>query len=222
MERNILEVNEVHAFYGQVHALWGLSLTVKERELVYLVGRNGVGKSTTLKTVTGIVSVRSGSIMLDGREIAGLPPHQIAGLGTGYVPGDKRVFSGLTVRQNLESFQRKSEGGKGWTIERVYELFPVLRRLQGNRAEILSGGEQEMLVVGRALMRNPRLLLIDEPFEGLAPLVVRQLENVIDRLKGDISIVMVEVNLKRVVRLADRVYTMDRGRIVSEQTGEKF
>jgi branched-chain amino acid transport system ATP-binding protein len=211
-----LVLADVSVCYGTVEVVHGVNLSVGRGELVYLMGRNGVGKTTTLKAVMGLVPVRSGRILYEGAEVAGRQPFEMARLGIGYVPDNRRIFPFLSVRENLETFAENPGGDAGWTLAKIHELFPILKKRDGVRAGTLSGGEQEMLAVARALMRNPRMLLLDEPFEGLAPLVVGSLAEVFSRIKGEISILLVEQNEKHSVRIADRCYRMERGRIESE------
>ncbi|MFN3975274.1 MAG: ABC transporter ATP-binding protein, partial [Dehalococcoidia bacterium] len=182
----LLEVERLNTFYGQSHILFDVSLTVEEGEVVCLLGRNGAGKSTTIKSIIGLVPPRSGSIRFRGREIAGLPPYRIARMGIGYVPEERRIFANLSVRENLEVARRQANGGGNgrlWNIERVLSLFPRLHPFLERRAGTLSGGEQQMLTIARTLMTNPDLLLLDEPSEGLAPVVVQALKEQLIKLK---------------------------------------
>jgi branched-chain amino acid transport system ATP-binding protein len=207
----MLRVEGVHAAYGLSRVLHGVTLEAREGEVVSLLGRNGAGKSTTLKSIMGLVAVTEGAVTFDGREITRLPTHEISRLGIGYVPEDRRIFSDLTVEENLRVGEK---GGVGWTIARVYEFFPALGRLAGRRGGSLSGGEQQMLTVARTLMGNPRLLLLDEPSEGLAPLIVRALAEQIEALKRErLTILLSEQNLKFAARLADRAYIIEKGEI---------
>jgi branched-chain amino acid transport system ATP-binding protein len=214
-----LVVQEVHTFYGLSHILFGLSLSVGERELVCLLGRNGVGKTTTLKSIIGLVPPKSGSIKFMGKELTGKRPHQIVRQGVSYVPADRRVYHELTVRENLEVGQRSKGKGSTWSVDKVYDLFLDLRKLDARLAGYLSGGERQMLSIGRALMGNPELLLLDEPTEGLAPLVVKTLEKQIMKLKKEgTSILLAEQNLKSALRVSDRGYVITKGRVVFEGT----
>jgi branched-chain amino acid transport system ATP-binding protein len=184
---------------------------VQEGEAVFLLGRNGAGKSTTLKSVVGLVPPRHGSVRYRGHDLVGLAPHQVAQLGVGYVPDDRRIFPDLTVLENLEVAAR---GTGYWTFERVFELFPVLREKRHHRGSHLSGGEQKMLAIARALVGNPDLLLLDEPMEGLAPRLVRVLEERIQHLKAQgLTVLLAEQNVASALRLADRGYVIDDGRI---------
>jgi branched-chain amino acid transport system ATP-binding protein len=201
----------VEAAYGPSRVLHGISLDAREGEVVSLLGRNGAGKSTTLKAMMGLVDITGGSIRLDGRELRGLPTHEIARLGVGWVPEDRRIFSDLSVEENLLVGGR-SAGGRG--VARVYEHFPALGRMAGRRGGSLSGGEQQMLTVARTLMGSPRLLLLDEPSEGLAPVIVQALGQQIAALKQEgLTIVLSEQNLKFAARLADRAYIIEKGQI---------
>lgn len=211
----MLEVRGVHAAYGRSRVLYGVSLTARRGEVVCLLGRNGAGKSTTLKAVMGLVDVVAGDILLEGRSLRGRPTHEISRLGVGFVPEDRRVFSDLTVLENLRVGERP--GADGWTVERVFALFPALRPLAGRRAGSLSGGEQQMLTIARTLMTNPRLLLLDEPAEGLAPVVVRALAGAIAALRAaGLTIVLSEQNLRFARRLGDRAYIIEKGVITFE------
>ena len=205
----MLELEGVEAGYGLSRVLHGVSLRAEAGEVVSLLGRNGAGKSTTLKSIVGIVAVSGGRIRFDGREITGRPTHAISRLGVGYVPEERRIFSDLTVAENL-LVGRKGTGA--WGAERVYDVFPKLRELAGRRAGSLSGGEQQMLTVARTLMGNPRVVLLDEPSEGLAPVIVRALGEQIAALKREgLTILLSEQNLKFAARLADRAYIIEKG-----------
>jgi branched-chain amino acid transport system ATP-binding protein len=215
----MLEVRNLHSYYGKSHILHGVSLDLKEGELVCLLGRNGVGKSTTLKSIMGVVQPREGSIRFHQQELIGLAPFEIARLGVGYVPEDRRIFRSLTVHENLlmgiKGGQKKSPGDGGWTIERIYQLFPKLEERRNNKGGHLSGGEQQMLTVVRTLMGNPRVILVDEPTEGLAPLIVRDVLEMLSAVrKSGVTILMVEQNFKAAIKVADRYYIMSKGQIV--------
>ncbi len=207
----MLEVNRIHTYYEWSHILFDVSFKLQKGELVGLLGRNGAGKSTTLRSIMGLTPPRSGRITYNGEDITGQKPHLLFRKGIGYVPDDRRVFADLSIDDNLEIvYRRKSD----WSKERVYALFPDLKEIRTRLAGNLSGGEQQMLTIGRALMSSPDLLLLDEPTEGLAPLVVRELENQILALKGaGISILLSEQNVKSALKLIDRVYVIDNGRI---------
>jgi branched-chain amino acid transport system ATP-binding protein len=211
----ILDVKEIHTSYGLSRVLFGVSIAVDKGEIVSLLGRNGVGKTTTLRSIMGLTPPRSGSIRWKGQEIAGKAAYQIARLGIGLVPEDRRIFADLTVWENLDvavkSFGKKKEG---WTVERVYELFPALQRFKNRKGGFLSGGEQQMLTIARTLMGDPELLLLDEPSEGLAPLIVAQLGAQIVRLKqGGMTILLCEQNAQFSVDLSDRVYILEKGEV---------
>ncbi len=215
----MLEVRNIHSYYGKSHILHGVSLDLKEGEMVCLRGRNGVGKSTTLKSIMGVVKPEQGSIRFHDREIAGLAPYEIARLGIGYVPEDRRIFRSLTVHENLlmgiKRGKNKNAGAEEWTVERVYKLFPKLEERRNNKGSHLSGGEQQMLTVVRTLMGNPRVILVDEPTEGLAPLIVKDvLEMLTTVRKSGVTVLMVEQNFKAAVKVADRYYIMSKGQIV--------
>jgi branched-chain amino acid transport system ATP-binding protein len=215
----MLEVRDVHSYYGKSHILHGVSLRLSEGELVCLLGRNGVGKSTTLKSIMGLVKAREGSICFKEQELIGKQPFEIARLGVGYVPEDRRIFRSLTVHENLSIGIKGSENGgkqgQEWTIEKIYEFFPLLKNRQNNKGGHLSGGEQQMLTVARTLMGNPELILVDEPTEGLAPLIVKDvLEMLAAVRKSGVTILMVEQNFKGAVKIANRFYVMGKGKIV--------
>jgi branched-chain amino acid transport system ATP-binding protein len=212
----ILEVREIHTFYGTSHILFGVSLSVDRGEIVCLLGRNGAGKTTTIRSIMGLTSPRSGSIQFYEEEMTARPPYYIAQRGMGFVPDNRLIFPDLTVRENLEMGHKKPRdaGGREWTVERIYELFPALIKLDNHLGGYLSGGEQQMLTVGRTLMGNPVLLLLDEPVEGLAPLVVRALGDQLLQLKqmGE-TILLSEQNIKFAVRVSDRAYVISKGMI---------
>lgn len=215
----MLEVHEVHSYYGKSHILHGVSLRLSEGELVCLLGRNGVGKSTTLKSIMGLVKAKQGSIRFKERELTGRQPFEIARLGVGYVPEDRRIFRSLTVHENLSIGIKGSQNGRrqghGWTIEKIYDFFPLLRNRQNNKGGHLSGGEQQMLTVARTLIGNPELILVDEPTEGLAPLIVKDvLEMLAAVRKFGVTILMVEQNFKGAVKISNRFYVMGKGKIV--------
>jgi branched-chain amino acid transport system ATP-binding protein len=206
----------VHAVYGRSHVLHGVTLAAREGEVVSLLGRNGAGKSTTLKAVVGLVRVTGGEIRFHGRPLGGLLTHEISQLGVGFVPEDRRIFADLTVRENLMVGARPG-GTRRWTTARLLELFPPLAPLLGQRGGNLSGGEQQMLTIARTLVTEPTLLLLDEPSEGLAPVIVRRLGDAIAALKREgLTIVLSEQNVKFARRLADRAYIIEKGEIKFE------
>jgi branched-chain amino acid transport system ATP-binding protein len=212
----LLEAVEVDAFYDKSQALERVSLRVHEGEVVCLLGRNGAGKTTTLMSIMGAVPVRHGTITVAGADVTNAPPERVARAGVGLVPQGRRVFGNLTVHENLKLAAREAPGGQGWTVARVYERFPMLQRLQGRQAANLSGGERQMLAMGRALVSNTRLLLLDEPFEGLAQIVVSDIVQVIRELRGELTILLVEQSFELALALADRAYVMSNGQIVFE------
>lgn len=215
----ILELKHVHSYYGKSHILFDLSFHVDRGEIVGLIGRNGAGKTTTLKSIIGIVAPRQGEVRFNGENIARMPSHVIARKGIGYVPEDRRVFSDLTVYEHLEIMTTLKKGrSERWTIERVFETFPRLSDLRGMRGMGLSGGEQQMLTIARSLMADPELLLLDEPTEGLAPMIIKEIQRLIHSLRNDITILLAEQNLTFVLELIDRGVIIDQGSIVYQGT----
>ncbi|MDD3844810.1 MAG: ABC transporter ATP-binding protein [Syntrophorhabdaceae bacterium] len=216
----MLDVKAIDTYYGLSHILFGVTLKVGAGEVVGLLGRNGAGKSTTMKSIMGIVPPRKGTITLKGTEITGRKPYVLFRQGIGYVPDDRRVFADLCVDDNLDIVYRRS---KEWDKERVYGLFPALKEIKARRAGHLSGGEQQMLTIARALMGGPEILLLDEPTEGLAPLIVRDLEQQILRLKdAGISILLSEQNVRSALKMITRAYVIDNGRIRFEGTVQEL
>ncbi len=215
MMQPILTLDSVHTYYGESHVLHGVSLKVQKGSVVALLGRNGMGKTTTIHSIIGITPPRRGTIAYNGRDITGLQAYQIARAGIGFIPQGHRVFSSLSVEENLTVAAKPDRRGEGWTLDDVYSLFPVLAQRRQFRGNLLSGGEQQMLAIGRALMTNPDLLLMDEPSEGLAPLTVQNLIAVINQLheKG-LSILLVEQNLPMAIAVADYVYILNKGEVV--------
>jgi len=209
----MLDLENINAHYGDSHILHGVSLSLKEGEVVCLLGRNGAGKTTTILTIMGYLKPRQGRIRYGGRDIAALPPYAVARLGVGFVPQERGIFPSLTVRENLIVFARA--GGTGaWTLGRIFDLFPVLHARERNLGFQLSGGEQQMLSIARALMLNPTLLLLDEPSEGLAPMIVQEIIEVLKGLKREgLAILLVEQNLRTAFALADRHHVMNKGEI---------
>jgi branched-chain amino acid transport system ATP-binding protein len=208
----VLEVDAIHTYYGESHVLRGVSLTVKPGQVVTILGRNGMGKTTLIRSVIGFTPARRGAVRFRGQDITRWAPFRTVERGMGLVPQGRRVFPSLTVRENLEVAAR---AGGSWTLEGVYTLFPRLRERERNRANKLSGGEQQMLAIGRALMTNPALLLMDEPTEGLAPLLVREVGRVIRELRAaGLSILLVEQSLPMALGVADLVHVLNRGEIV--------
>ncbi len=215
----LLEVRRMNARYGAARILFDISLAVDRGEAVALLGRNGAGKSTTLKAIMGLVAVEAEAIRFDGHDIAGLPPFRIARLGIGYVPEDRRIFTDLTVAENLEVGRRAAGGATAWDVERLFALFPNLADTRDRRAEQMSGGEQQMLTIARTLMGNPTLLLLDEPSEGLAPVIVETMGETITTLKREgLSILLCEQNLQFANAVCDRAYVIETGHIRYEGT----
>jgi branched-chain amino acid transport system ATP-binding protein len=210
----MLEVEGIHTFYGLSHILFGVSLKVDPGEVVCLLGRNGAGKTTTMKSIIGITPPKQGSIKFKGEEITGVEPYLLSRKGIGYIPDDRRIFADLTVGENLEIAVRKTRGGEGWDRERVYGLFPALKDIESRKGGFLSGGEQKMLAIARALMGNPEFMLLDEPTEGLAPVLVHALEEQIKRLReAGLTVLLAEQNVRSTLRLSDRGYIIDNGQI---------
>ena len=213
----MLEVRDIHTYYSHSYVLQGVSLQVAKSQVVGILGRNGMGKTTLIRSIIGFIQPRQGQVRFKGRDITGWPSNRSVGSGIGLVPQGRRVFPSLTVRENLEVAAKGNSGS--WTIERVMNLFPRLRERRESRAGKLSGGEQQMLAIARALMTDPELLLMDEPTEGLAPLLVREVGRVIEELKaGGLSILLVEQNLPLALSVADHVHVLSRGRIVHSST----
>jgi branched-chain amino acid transport system ATP-binding protein len=213
----LLEVDGINSYYGDSHILFDVSLQVKRNEVVALLGRNGAGKSTTLKSLIGVVKPRSGQITLDGAQTQALPPHAIAALGLQLVPEDRRIFGSLNVEENLVLAGLTAAGR--WPLDRVWEIFPRLKERRRSRGTDLSGGEQQMLAIARALVRDPKIVLLDEPFEGLAPIIVRDLLATCRSLaEAGQTIVVVEQNISAAMSLADRIYVLNNGHIVEELT----
>ncbi|HSY86242.1 MAG TPA: ABC transporter ATP-binding protein [Verrucomicrobiae bacterium] len=211
---NVLEAEDIHSYYGKSHILHGVSLTLQEGEIVTLLGRNGAGKTTTLRSLVGLTPAREGVVRIFGKATSHWPPYAIAALGVGYVPEGRRIFGNLTVEENLKvPLERPGH----WTIPRVFELFPRLGERRRNKGRQLSGGEQEMLAIGRALLLNPKLLLLDEPSQGLAPLIVQEVFRVIADMRNmGMSLLLVEQNVRAAVEIADRAYVLDDGRVIYE------
>ncbi len=208
----MLTVQDIHTYYGRSHILQGISLDLEEGEVICLLGRNGAGKTTTVRSIMGYVHPRSGIINFQGKEITRKEPFEICRMGIGHVPQDRRIFPTLTVQDNLEVIHRKVEGG--WTVEKVFEIFPILRNLRSRRGSHLSGGEQQILAVARPLMTNPKLLLLDEPSEGIAPLIVKEIGELIRKItKTGISVLLAEQNMRFTMKIASRGYIIDKGRI---------
>jgi branched-chain amino acid transport system ATP-binding protein len=213
----LLKVEDLQAHYGKSHVLHGVTFEIGAGEMVCMLGRNGVGKSTTMKTIIGLVSPSGGSVTWKGRPVGGLPAYRIARLGLGYVPEERRIFPTITVRENLlMGIKRPADGGTPrWTIERIYEVFPHLEERREQRAGTLSGGEQQMLTIGRTLLGNPDLVMVDEPTEGLAPANVERVEHVLTEIRrSGTAVLLVEQAIETALALAERVYVMAKGAIV--------
>jgi branched-chain amino acid transport system ATP-binding protein len=216
---SLLEVSGLNSYYGDSHILFDVSMHVERNEVVALLGRNGAGKSTTLKSLMGVVTPRSGKVMFDGADIAGRKSHAIAQAGMQLVHEDRRVFGSLNVEENL--ILAGLTAPKRWPLDRVYEMFPRLKERRGSRGTDLSGGEQQMLAIARALVREPKIVLLDEPFEGLAPIIVRDLLATCRKLAdAGQTIVVVEQNISAAMSLADRVYIINNGHIVESLTAD--
>jgi len=215
-----LTAEGLQTYYGKSHILHGVSLEVREGEIVTLLGRNGAGKTTTLRSLMGLTRPREGRVSVFGQDITGAPPYRVAGLGVGYVPEGRRVFANLTVEENL---MVPVERPGPWTIARVYEHFPRLAQRRANKGAQLSGGEQEMLSISRALLLNPRLIMLDEPSQGLAPLIVAEMFKIIVAARATgVSVLLVEQNVRAAVEIADRAYVLDDGKIVFDGDAKEF
>jgi branched-chain amino acid transport system ATP-binding protein len=212
----MLEVQGVETSYGQSQVLFGMSLEIKTGEVVSLMGRNGMGKTTTIRSIMGLTPPRAGSIRFDGLALRGLPPYKIAQAGIGLVPEGRQIFPNLTVRENLiATAANRTESRNPWKLERIYELFPGLAERASNMGNQLSGGEQQMLAVGRALMTNPKLLILDEATEGLAPLIRAEIWKCLENLKSEgLSILVIDKSVDALTRIGDRHYIIERGRVV--------
>ena len=222
---SLLELRDVHTYYGNIHALKGISLSVDEGEIVTLIGANGAGKSTTLKTISGLLHPRQGEVLFEGKRIDGRPPHAIVALGICQSPEGRRIFPRMTVRENLEmgAFQREKGPELATDFERVYSLFPRLKERNGQNGGTLSGGEQQMLAIGRALMARPRLLLLDEPSMGLAPILVEQIFDIIKDINAaGTTVLLVEQNALMALGIAVRGYILQTGEIVLQDSADKL
>jgi branched-chain amino acid transport system ATP-binding protein len=211
----ILEVEKINTYYSASHILFDVSLGIDQGKVVVVLGRNGAGKTTTLKSIMGLVPPRTGTVTFKGQRVEELPSYRIARMGMGFVPEDRVIFPDLTVRENLEIAQKPTQEGKiEWTAEKVFGFFPVLEKFQKRSGGTLSGGEQQMLTIARTLMGNPELLLLDEPVEGLAPLVVRMLGEIIQQIKNQgVTLLVSEQNVKFSLKIATKVYIIDKGMI---------
>jgi len=213
----MIQLQDIHTWYGDSYVLQGVSLEVKDATIVALLGRNGMGKTTTIRSIIGLTPPRKGAILFNGQDIVGMPPHRIARLGIGLIPQGRMIFSSLSVTENLRMAARTGGKPDPWTLEKVFEVFPKLAERRKNKGNLLSGGEQQMLTIARALMTNPDLLLFDEPSEGLAPVVVQEVFRVIEALKAaGQSILLVEQDFGMAMSVADYAYVMSKGTIVYE------
>jgi branched-chain amino acid transport system ATP-binding protein len=221
MAETVLEVEALHAGYGPAEVLFGVSLLLRRGEVAALMGRNGAGKSTTLKAIMGLLPARGGRVRFQETDITGLPPYRIARLGLGYVPEDRRIFTDLTVFENLEVGRRAARGRAAWTPERLFAVFPNLAEMRNRRASAMSGGEQQMLTIARTLMGNPDAVLLDEPSEGLAPVIVEQMAEAVLRMKAEgIAVLLSEQNLDFAAAVSDRAYVIEKGGIRYQGTME--
>ena len=221
----LLEVDKLHTGYGKIEALKGISLTVSDGEIVTLIGANGAGKSTTLKTISGQLVPRSGSIRFDGEDIHGLPAHKVAAKRIVQVPEGRRIFGRMTVLENLDlgAYLRNDKDGIAADLQRVYELFPRLKEREHQQGGTLSGGEQQMLAMGRALMADPKLIMLDEPSMGLAPVIVEQIFEIIEEINNlGVTVLLVEQNAHLALGIADRAYVLETGSITVEGTGQEL
>jgi branched-chain amino acid transport system ATP-binding protein len=218
----VLELDRINTCYRDTHVLWDVSLTVPQGGVVAMLGRNGMGKTTIIRSVMGLTPPRDGVVRFKNETINGLEPFQIARKGLGLVPQGRRVFPSLSVKENLLFGARASGGVDSWDLEKVYSLFPILRERAGAYANLLSGGEQQMLAIARALMTNPDLLIMDEPSEGLAPMVVKQIGQVICSLKGRLTVFLAEQNLNMALSVADYIYVISKGSIVYQSKPEEL
>jgi len=215
-----LQAEQLHTYYGKSHILHGVSLELREGEIVTLLGRNGAGKTTTLRSLVGLTPARTGTVRIFEKVTTGLPPFAVAAMGVGYVPEGRRIFANLTVEENLKvPLERPGQ----WTIPKVFELFPRLGERRRNKGRQLSGGEQEMLAIARALLINPQILMLDEPSQGLAPLIVQEVFKVVVRMRdAGMTVLLVEQNVRAAVAIADRAYVLDDGKVVYEGSAAEF
>lgn len=219
----MLEVRDIHTYYGESHALQGVTLSLEEGETVCLLGRNGAGKSTTLRSIIGLNSPRQGKVIFGGTDVTGWPAYRIARLGVGLVPEDRRIFPGLTVRENLEvGFYQRAGTQNPWSAERIFDEYPMLAELANQDGSTLSGGQQQMLAVARSLMSAPRLLLLDEPNEGLAPVIVKQIGQLIDELSKTTTILFTDQSVHFALKHARRAYVLEKGRVVHAADSESL
>lgn len=215
----MLKVEDIHTYYGRSHIIQGISINIKEKEVICLLGRNGAGKTTTIKTIMGFVHPKQGKIYFMDQDITQREPYKICHMGIGYVPQERGIFPNLTVEDNLLVVERKVNGG--WTLDKIYEMFPILKNLRKRQGRHLSGGEQQILAIARPLMTNPSLLLLDEPSEGIAPLIIKEIGELILRItQSGISALLAEQNMRFTMKIARRGYIIDKGRIHHSGTME--
>jgi branched-chain amino acid transport system ATP-binding protein len=217
----MLEVSNLNVFYGQIQALWDVSFRIDEKEIVALIGANGAGKSTLLNTISGILHPNSGTITFLGKRIDSLPPHVIVELGVSHIPEGRKLFTDMSVRENLEmgAYSKEAWHNRHQTVEEVFQLFPRLKERAGQLARTLSGGEQQMVAMGRGLMSRPKLCIIDEPSNGLSPILVQEVFNIVKSLRErGITILLIEQNVRQTLEVADRAYVLENGRVVLEGT----
>jgi branched-chain amino acid transport system ATP-binding protein len=221
----MLDVKKINTFYGKVQVLWDVSLTIAKKEIVAFIGANGAGKTTLIDTISGLLRPASGTIKFLGKSIGGLAPHSIVELGICHIPEGRRLFPEMSVRENLEmgAYLTRAWKQKGETLEQIYQLFPILKERGGQLARTLSGGEQQMLAMGRGLMSRPKLCIIDEPSNGLAPLLVKEIFDIIEGLRNQgIAILLIEQNVRQTLELADRAYVLENGRVILSGESKKL
>lgn len=218
----MLEVVNVDTYYGERHVLYGVSLKVSQGSVVAMLGRNGMGKTTIIRTIMGLTPPRNGEIRYNGEQINVLEPNQIARKGIALVPQGRGIFPSLSVKENSTIAARNCDRDGAWNLERIYQLFPILKQRAKLYGNLLSGGEQQMLAIARALMTNPNLLIMDEPSEGLAPMMVREVSNIIDQLRGTHSVLLAEQNINMALEIADYVYIISKGTVVYESTPQEI
>jgi branched-chain amino acid transport system ATP-binding protein len=218
----VLKLVNINTYYWTSHILWDLSLEIPQGSIVAMLGRNGMGKTTIMRSIVGLTPPRDGEIYFKGEKISGLEPYKISHKGIGYVPQGRGIFSSLSVKENLIVAARGQDKKDAWNLEKVYEFFPRLKEREGFYANLLSGGEQQMLAIGRSLMTNPELLIMDEPSEGLAPLVIKQIGEVICKLKGKLTVFLAEQNFNMALSVADFIYIVSKGEIVYKCTPDEL
>jgi len=219
----LLRLANIHTYYGESHVLHGVSMEVGPKSVVAILGRNGMGKTTTIRSIIGLTPPRSGEVWYKEREISRMPTYRICQMGLGLVPQGRHIFPSLTVRENLIIGARPRKGGDGWSLERIYSYFPILQERAEIKGNLLSGGEQQMLCIARALLTNPDMLLMDEPSEGLAPIIVQEIGNVISQLKDEgLSILLTEQNLSLALGVSDYVYILSKGENVYQSTPQQL